>query len=113
MYKRQVDARATLEIWRFLLEVDWTDDIQAFLLPTDHPLMHLVARVDRLDLRVGSGLWVRPVDIAATLSARRYRSDSRITFEVRDLFCAWNEGIWTLADGFAKRSSRATRCCTG
>ncbi|MDQ3672065.1 MAG: GNAT family N-acetyltransferase [Actinomycetota bacterium] len=101
-----VDARATLEIWRFLLEVDWTDDIQAFFLPTDHPLLHLVARVDRLDLRVGTGLWVRPVDVGATLSARRYRSDSRVTFEVRDAFCEWNHGTWTLADGVAKRSSR-------
>lgn len=65
-----------------------------------------MARVDRLDLRVGTGLWVRPVDVGATLSARGYRSDSRITFEVRDAFCAWNEGIWTLGDGDAKRSSR-------
>lgn len=101
-----VDTRATLEIWRFLLEVDWTDDIQAFLLPTDHPLLHLVARVDRLDLRVGTGLWVRPVDVGATLSARSYRADGRITVEVRDAFCPWNEGAWTLADGVAKRSGR-------
>ncbi len=101
-----VDAVATREVWRFLLEVDWTDDIQAWLLPTDHPLQHLVARFDRLDLRVGTGLWVRPVDVGASLSARSYRSDSRITFEIRDAFCAWNEGIWTLADGVAKRSSR-------
>jgi len=100
-----VDPTATREIWRFLLEVDWTDEIQAWLLPTDHPLLHFVARVDRLDLRVGTGLWVRPVDVGATLSARGYRSDSRITFEVRDAFCPWNEGVWTLADGDAKRSS--------
>ncbi len=76
-----VDPTATREIWRFLLEVDWTDEIQAWLLPTDHPLQHLVARPDRLDLRVDTGLWVRPVDVGATLSARSYRSDSRITFE--------------------------------
>jgi len=101
-----VDPTATREIWRFLLEIDWTDEIQAWLLPTDHPLLHFVARVDRLDLRVGTGLWVRPVDVGATLSARGYRSDSRITFEVRDAFCPWNEGVWTLADGDAKRSSR-------
>jgi len=101
-----VDPTATREIWRFLLEIDWTDEIQAWLLPTDHPLLHFVARVDRLDLRVGTGLWVRPVDVGATLSARGYRSDSRITFEVSDAFCPWNEGVWTLADGDAKRSSR-------
>jgi len=101
-----VESTATCEIWRFLLEVDWTDAIQAWLLPTDHPLQHLVARPDRLDLRVGTGLWVRPVDVGATLTARSYRADSRITFEVRDSFCVWNEGTWTLADGVAKRSSR-------
>ena len=96
----------TREIWRFLLEVDWTHEIVAGLLPTDHPIMHLVARPDQLDLRADAGLWVRPVDVCATLSARRYRSDSRITFELRDTFCPWNGGIWTLADGVAKRSSR-------
>ena len=101
-----LDPTATREIWRFLLEVDWTDEIQAWLLPTDHPVRHLVSRFDRLDLRVGTGLWVRPVDVGATLSARSYRSDSRITFELRDAFCTWNEGTWTLADGVAKRSSR-------
>ncbi len=101
-----VDPTATREIWRFLLEVDWTDDIQAWLLPVDHPLLHLVSRLDRLDLRVGTGLWVRPVDVGATLSARSYRSDSRTTFDVRDSFGAWNQGTWTLADGAAKRSSR-------
>ena len=101
-----VDPTATLEIWRFLLELDWTDEIQAWFLPTDHPLQHLVARLDRLGLRVGTGLWVRPVDVGAALSARSYRSDSRITFDLRDSFCPWNEGTWTLADGVAKRSSR-------
>ena len=49
---------------------------------------------------------MRPVDVSAALSARRYRSDSRITFELRDSFCPWNEGTWTLSDGIAKRSSR-------
>ena len=101
-----VDAVATREIWRFLLEVDWTDEIQAWLLPTDHPVQHLVARLDRLDLRVGTGLWVRPVDVGASLSARSYRSDSRVSFEIRDTFGPWNQGTWTLADGVAKRSSR-------
>ena len=43
-----VDFPATREIWRFLLEIDWMDEILAWLLPTDHPLMHLVARPDSL-----------------------------------------------------------------
>jgi predicted acetyltransferase len=96
----------TREIWRFLLEIDWTHEILAFPLPTDHALIHLVGRPDHLGLQANAGLWVRPVDVGATLTARSYRSDSRVTFEIRDVFCPWNEGKWTLADGVAKRSSR-------
>jgi predicted acetyltransferase len=101
-----LDPVATREIWRFLLEVDWTHEIVAGLLPTDHPLIHLVGRPDRLGLEVDAGLWVRLVDVGASLSARRYRSDSRVTFELQDSFCPWNAGTWTVAEGVAKRSSR-------
>lgn len=101
-----VDARATLEVWRFLTEIDWTDDILAGLLPTDHPIQHLVARMDELDLRAGTGLWVNLVDVGVSLSARGYRGDGRVTLELTHPFCPWNDGRWTIADGVAKRSSR-------
>ena len=101
-----LDAVATREIWRFLLEIDWTEEILAWMLPADHPLQHLVARLDYLDLRADTGLWIRLVDVEAALSARGYRADGRVTFEVADSFCPWNEGIWTVADGVAKRSRR-------
>jgi predicted acetyltransferase len=101
------DAVATREIWRFLLEVDWMEEIRAWLLPTDHPLIHLVARPDYLRLRADTGLWARLVDVGAALSTRRYARDGRVTFEVQDSFCPWNAGTWTLSDGVAKRSRRA------
>ncbi|MGH3111481.1 MAG: sterol carrier protein domain-containing protein, partial [Gaiellaceae bacterium] len=101
-----VDAVATLEVWRFLTELDWTDEILAFLLPVDHPIQHLVARLDMLDLRADTGLWVNLVDVGASLSARGYRGDDRVTFELAHPFCPWNDGTWTVADGAAKRSSR-------
>jgi predicted acetyltransferase len=101
-----VDAVATREIWHFLTEIDWTDEILAWLLPTDHPIQHLVARLDHLDLRAGTGLWVDLVDVGASLSARGYRTDGRVTVELAHPFCPWNEGTWTLANGAAKRSSR-------
>jgi predicted acetyltransferase len=102
-----VDPVATREVWRFLLEVDWLEEIRAWLLPTDHPLIHLVARPDYLRLRADTGLWTRLVDVGAALSARSYARDGRVTFEVSDAFCTWNAGAWTLADGVAKRSRRA------
>ena len=67
----------------------------------------MIARLDRLDLGVETGLWVRLVDVGAALSARGYAADGRVTFEVVDSFCPWNEGTWTLANGVARRSRRA------
>ena len=52
-----LDARATREIWRFLLGIDWMDDVEARLLPLDHPLWHLVARPRLLGMqRLGRAL---------------------------------------------------------
>ena len=102
-----VDVPATREVWRYLFGVDWMDEILAWLLPVDHPLLHLLARPDSMRLRAETGLWVRPVDVGAALSARGYRTDGRVTFEVTDAFCPWNEGTWTLQDGAARRSRRA------
>jgi predicted acetyltransferase len=109
---RVIEATATdvggmREIWRFLFGIDWVDEIQAWLLPVDHPLMHMVARLDRLDLKVETGLWVRLVDVGAALSARGYATNGRVTFDVRDDFGRWNAGTWTLANGVARRSTRA------
>jgi predicted acetyltransferase len=101
-----VDAVATRELWRFLAEVDWTDEILAWLLPTDHPVQHLFGRFDYLDLRVGTGLWANLVDVGAALSARGYAGDGRVTFELTHPFCPWNDGTWTVASGAARRSSR-------
>ena len=101
-----VDAIATREIWRFLTEIDWTDEILAWLLPADHPIQLLVGRPDRLDLNGSTGLWIDLVDVGASLSARGYRQDGRVTFELVHPFCPWNDGTWTLSDGKAKRSSR-------
>ena len=101
-----LDTVATREIWRFLLEVDLMEEISLRLLPVDSQLIHLVARPSSLALRVNTGLWVRPVDVGAALSARGYARDGRVTFEVVDAFCPWNAGTWTLEGSTAKRSRR-------
>jgi len=61
-----LDARATREIWRFLLEIDWTDTIETRLLPFDHPLLLLTARVN--ELRGGCGM---ASGSGSSMSARR------------------------------------------
>ena len=54
-----VDAAATWDIWRFLLEIDWVDRVAAFHLPLDHPLPFLVDRINKLRLSVWDALWLR------------------------------------------------------
>ena len=102
-----VDARATREIWRFLLSIDWMDELEAWLLPLDHPLLHIVARVNMLRSKVGDGLWLRLLDVGAALSARRYAGDGRLTLElVSDPLFPDNAGTWTIEGGRARQTSR-------
>jgi predicted acetyltransferase len=101
-----LDPRATREIWRFLLGIDWMDEIEARLLPVDHPLWHLVARPRFLGMKLHDGLWVRLVDVGAALSARSYAADGRVTIEVVSDPLFENMGVWTIADGVARRSRR-------
>jgi predicted acetyltransferase len=92
------------EIWRFLLDVDWSATIKAGLLPPDHPLFLLLASPRRLTYRMGDSLWVRIVDVGAALSEREYAAAGTVVLEVRDAFCPWNEGRWKLEGGKASRT---------
>jgi predicted acetyltransferase len=96
--------QATAELWRFLLDIDWTATFEASLLPPDHPLFLLLANPRRAGYRMGDGLWARLVDIGAALSGRAYGGDGSIVFGVRDAVCPWNEGRWKLEDGIASRT---------
>jgi predicted acetyltransferase len=97
--------QATAEVWRFILDVDWTDSISAYLVPPDHPLFLLLANPRRARYRMGDGLWVRVIDVPAALSGRSYSGDGAVVFEVRDEFCPWNEGRWKLEAGVAAQTA--------
>ncbi len=61
---------ATRELWRWLLDFDWTSQFSAGLLPVDHPLFLLLAEPRRMNFTLGDGVWVRLLDVGAALSAR-------------------------------------------
>ena len=73
---------ATRELWRFLLAIDWVEEIRCDLLPADHPLFLLVERPNRLDWKVFDGLWLRLVDVGSALAARAAASGGRVTLDV-------------------------------
>jgi predicted acetyltransferase len=98
---------ATRELWRFLLAIDLTDEIQCGQLSADHPLFLLVQRPDRLGWKVGAGLWLRLVDVGVALSARDLATDGRVTFDVAaDPVLPDNVGVWSVEGGVARRSRR-------
>ena len=88
---------ATRELWRVLLDMDWKATLKAYLLPIDHPLVHQLTYPRRMQLRIGDGLWVRLVDVAAALSARAYADAGAVVVELDDAFLPENAGRWRIA----------------
>jgi len=95
------------EIWRFLLAVDWMDEIEGRLLPVDHSLRHRLARPRKLGMKLEDGIWLRLVDVRAALEARSYADDGRLTLEVvSDPQLPDNVGAWTIEGGSVRRARR-------
>jgi predicted acetyltransferase len=87
---------ATAGIWRHLLDIDWMERLQAWLLPVDHPLFLLLEQPRRMRFRIGDSLWVRLVDIGGALAARTRRGEHDVVLQVADAFCPWNAGRYAL-----------------
>jgi len=96
---------ATREIWRLLLDVDWTARVKAFLLPVDHPLFFLLARPRAMKFRVADALWVRLVNVREALAARSIGAGMPVVVEVADAFCPWNVGRYTIGEGRVDRTT--------
>jgi len=98
---------AARELWRWLLDFDWTSEFEAGLLPVDHPLFLLLAEPRRMRFEVGDGIWLRLIDVAAALSARTYAGDSQVVVELTDAFLPENAGRWRLGPRGAERTTAA------
>jgi predicted acetyltransferase len=95
------DLASSIAVWRFLLDIDLTSEVHAYV-PTDHPLMFLLADPRQAVPQLRDSLYLRLVDVDRALAARRYAAPVDVVFEVSDPFCAWNTGRWRLsgdADG--------------
>jgi predicted acetyltransferase len=92
-----IDADALRETWAYVFGHDLIKTIRSRVGPADHPLLLLVTEPRRLTLRVGDGVWLRIVDVAAALAARRYTGSGRLVLEVRDGFMPAFAGRWRLS----------------
>lgn len=106
MVTANTDAYAAL--WRYCFDLDLMARTTAWLRPVDEPLMHMLAEPRRLRFKVEDGLWIRLVDIPNALSGRRYSTEGKLVFDLRDSFCPWNEGRYELVGGPDGAACRAT-----
>jgi predicted acetyltransferase len=95
---------ATRELWRWLLDFDWTSQFSADFLPLDHPLFLLLAEPRRLRFEINDGVWLRLIDVAGALSARTYAGDGEIVLEVSDELFPENAGRWRVGAAGAERT---------
>ena len=73
-------------LWRYLLDIDLTDAVEATV-PLDDPLLWRLADPRALGVRAERDfLFLRVLDTAALLAARRYRSDLDVVLEIADPF---------------------------
>ena len=99
---------ATRELWRWLLDFDWTSQLTADLLPLDHPLFLLLAEPRRMKFQVNDGVWVRILDVPAALSARTFSGDGAVVLDVRDAFMPETAGRYRVAaDGVERTDAEA------
>ena len=91
-----VDTEAELALWQFVFGVDLVGEIVAYMQPVDGPLPLRLTYRGRLAENLREGLWLRLVDVGAALATRAYDHDDRLVLEVRDDFCSWNAGRWSL-----------------
>lgn len=69
-------------------------------LPIDEPLRFMLADPRRLRTsRFTDALWVRVVDIPASLSGRRYRMSGEVVLDVSDPFLPENSGRYLVTGG--------------
>lgn len=88
--------QAYADLWRYVLDVDLIERVDAWNRPSDESLLHLLREPRRLRATVVDNLWVRLVDLAGALRGRRYATDGRLVLEVADPFGPWNEGRYAL-----------------
>ena len=72
-------------LWQVVLGVDLVGSIESRNVPIDDPLPLLLTnpRAART-IELNDGLWVRVLDVAAVLAARRYGTDDELVVEVVD-----------------------------
>ena len=85
---------AFASLWRFLLDLDLTREITYNLGWVDDPLLSLLEDPRSVINTVRDHVWLRLVDLDRAIGLRGYSAPARVTVDVTDAFCPWNQGRW-------------------
>lgn len=97
-----VDATSLRQMWRFLLNLDLVQHLEAHARPIDDPLPWWLAERRRLRVSYDMPCYVRLVDVGAALAQRGTTGDTAVVVDITDGFCPWNARRWRLeGDGAA------------
>ena len=87
-----------LALWRYLLDIDLTAEVRVQRMAVDDELRWQLVQPRQLrTLTLADDLWVRPLDTAGCLAARRYASGGSLRLQVTDDLFAENEGLYELS----------------
>ncbi|MDQ1619030.1 MAG: hypothetical protein QOE19_1599 [Actinomycetota bacterium] len=105
VYVREVvasDPAAKAMLYRYLFDLDLMGSTELWNVPVDDPLLYWLENLRTASPRWMDALYVRLVDVAGALRARRYTAPVEVVLEISDQLLPWNNGRWQLiadADG--------------
>ena len=95
-----LDDEVEARLWQFVVEVDLVAYVKGLGRPLDDPIRFRLTDPRRVRItEVTDHLWVRVVDPASSLAARRYRVEDRLVIELADPFLPANAGRWLVEGG--------------
>ncbi len=86
-------------LWRFCFGIDLMNTFRAENQPMDAPLPWMLAAPRQLRRSTGEEFWLRIVDAEAALTGRSYAAEDRLSFQLSDPLCPWNDGVVELEGG--------------
>jgi predicted acetyltransferase len=104
-----LDLPTSVELWRFVLSVDWVGKVVVANLGPDDPLPLLLQdpRAATPHELNSDQMWLRLLDTGAAFDARRYAAPGRVVLEVEDKL-GYASGRWAIEVG-ADGAGRCTR----
>lgn len=90
------DAAARSALYRYLFDLDLMGSTDLWNVPVDDPVLYWLENVRATSPRWKDALFVRLVDVAAALLARRYATPVEVVLEINDPLCSWNNARWRL-----------------